>query len=351
MIILLAKLAFLLTGLYATGEPGPQILIVFLISVAISALLQYLKSSKATAVGLCFYAIICFILPLGIYFFPVLTIDLSLSQNHKKYYPLLLIPALAAWQGGFIIWYILITALALLIGYLLKQNSDLAVAYNALQDSHTEQSSLLRHKNNELTDSQEKVASLATLQERTRIARDIHDNIGHILIRGILLVGVLKTTNKEDKLTESITSIEGTLKEAMDSIRKAVHDWKDEAIDLHESVEKLRFTTTLDVDLQYDASDEMPTDIKLCFLMVIKEALTNSSKHSNATAMKITLQEHPSMYQLLIKDNGSGGNDGKLKSGMGLSNIEERVTALKGTSSFENQNGFRIFISIPKDTK
>jgi signal transduction histidine kinase len=96
-------------------------------------------------------------------------------------------------------------------------------------------------------------------------------------------------------------------------------------------------------------SDEIPADIKNCFLIVIKEALTNTAKHSDATSIRITLQEHPSLYQLLIKDNGNAKTSGKNSYGMGLSNIEERVLTLGGKCTFESQKGFRIFISIPKE--
>jgi len=346
MITLLTKLIFLLVGLYAAQESEPQVLIALLLAVTISALFQYFKSAKVTAIGIGLYSIMCFFLPEGIYFSPLLMIDLP----HQKYYPILLIPIFIAWQEGYLIWLMLITASAFISGYLLRQVGTLTIAYTTLQDSHTEQSLVLRYKNSELLESQTKVASLATLQERTRIARDIHDNIGHILVRGILLVGVLKATNKARELAESIATIESILKEAMDTIRKAVHDWKDEAIDLHESVKKLRTATTLDVDLQYDVSEQTPTDVKLCFLMVIKETLTNATKHSNATVIRITLQEHPSIYQLLIKDNGSSIKNRKISKGMGLSNIEERILALGGTCTFENQKGFKIFISIPKES-
>lgn len=348
MIILLVKLIFLLNGLYATHELESQFVITFLIAVTISALLQYLKSANATAVGLGLFAVVCFAEPMGIYFLPVIIIDLCLSAVNKKYYFLLLLPMFVALNEGYIAWLILNLVLAFLAGYMLRKNKYLLVAYNALQDSHTEQSLVLRQKNSELMETQGKIANYATMQERTRIARDIHDNIGHILIRGILMVGVLKTTNKAENLTQHITDIESVLKEAMDSIRKAVHDWKDESVDLFETIEKLSAATPLSIDLQYDVSENIPTEIKLCFLMVIKEAITNASKHSNATSMRITLQEHPSMYQLLIKDNGEGKIGGKTGHGMGLSNIEERVAALKGSCNFEKQNGFRIFISITK---
>ncbi|MCL2421538.1 MAG: histidine kinase [Defluviitaleaceae bacterium] len=345
MTTLLAKLLFLLIGLYTAREPEPQIIIALLLAVTISALFQYFKSAKATAIGIGLYSAVCFFLPVGIYFFPVLMIDLS----DRRHYPILLIPVFIAWQEGHLVWFTLTMVLAFISGHLLRQVSALTSAYTNLQDSHTEQSLILRHKNNALLETQNKIASLATLQERTRIARDIHDNIGHILVRGILLVGVLKTANKAQALAESIAAIDSTLKEAMDSIRKAVHDWKDEAVDLYESVGKLRDSTTLDIDLQYDVSEQTPADVKLCFLIVIKEALTNAAKHSNATVIRIALQEHPSLYQLLIKDNGSSDESHKVSKGMGLANIEERILALGGTCTFESQKGFRIFISIPKE--
>jgi len=345
MTILLTKLVFLLIGLYAAQESEAQIIVALLIAVTISALLQYLKSADATAIGTGLFAAVCFFLPSGLYFFPALIIDLS----HRKHYLILLIPTLIAWREAYLIWFALTMTLALICGHVLKQIKSLTTAYTALQDSHTEQSLVLRHRNNELLETQGKIASLAVLQERTRIARDIHDNIGHILVRGILLVGVLKSANKAQELTESITTIESVLKEAMDSIRNAVHNWKDEALDLHATVEKLRSSSALDVDLQYGMSEQIPADVKLCFLVVIKEALTNASKHSDATTIRITMQEHPSLFQLLIKDNGSdNGKAGRRVHGMGLSNIEERVLALGGTCTFDGQKGFRIFISIPK---
>ena len=376
MATLLAKLLFLLIGLYTAFMPvaawmtnisvgwyntEPQVIVALLLAVTISALLQYYASAKATAIGIGLFSAICFFLPAGIYFFPLLTIDLTLStvQAHEKHYQkrylILLMPVFVAWQqSGRLLWLILVMTLAFLSGYLLKQVKLLSNAYIALQDSHTEQSLTLHSKNRELLESQNEVAGMATLQERTRIARDIHDNVGHILVRGILLTGVLKTANKTPALAEPIETIESTLKEAMDTIRAAVHDWKDEAIDLRDSVEKLSASTTLDVDLHYDISEQMPTDIKLCFLMIIKEALTNVTKHSSATKVRINLQEHPSLYQLLIKDNGNAfarenisSESAVINYGMGLSNIKERISALGGTCSFERRNGFRIFVSIP----
>ena len=344
MINLLAKLIFLSMGLYTAQSFEPAVIVALLTVVTASALLQYFGSAAATAAVTGIYGTACFFIPVGIYFMPVLALDLT----SKKFYPMLIISILAAWQSGHFIYAFISTALALFVGYLLNQIKVMATAYTSLQDSHTEQSLTLRRKNKELLDTQDKTANLATLQERTRIAKDIHDNIGHVLVRGILLTGALKATNKSPEIEGQITTLETMLKEAMNTIRSAVHGWKDEAVNLYESVEKLRSSTNLEIDLHYDISDRITTDIKLGFLMIIKEALTNSAKHSDANTIRITLQEHPALYQLLIKDNGSGKGAGKISFGMGLSNIEERVLELGGTCSFEDKNGFKIFVSIPK---
>ena len=341
---LLAKLILLSVGIYAAGSYEPMVIAALLIAVTASALLQYFGSVRITAVAIGIYGAACFFIPAGIYFIPTLALDLTL----KKFFPILLIPILAAWQSSHFTYILIYTALALFIGYLLNQIKLMASAYTALQDSHTEQSLILRRKNKELLDTQDKTANLATLQERTRIAKDIHDNIGHVLVRAILITGVLKVASKSSEIEGTVTTLETTLKDAMNTIRSAVHGWKDEAVNLYESVEKLRSSTNLEIDLQYDISDQIPADIKLSFLMVIKEALTNSAKHSDANTIRVTLQEHPALYQLLIKDNGSSKINYKKSFGMGLSNIEERILGLGGTCSFENKNGFKIFISIPK---
>ena len=66
-------------------------------------------------------------------------------------------------------------------------------------------------------------------------------------------------------------------------------------------------------------SEIIPNKIKYCFAAIIKEALSNVIKHSNATAVKIVLREHPALYQLCIEDNGKGYSEKEADSkGIGL---------------------------------
>ena len=82
-------------------------------------------------------------------------------------------------------------------------------------------------------------------------------------------------------------------------------------------------------------------------IAILKEALANVIKHSNATEVKICLFEHPSLFQVIIQDNGRVFKTNP--NGIGLENIRQRVDALKGIVNFETTNGFKIFISFQKN--
>ncbi len=168
----------------------------------------------------------------------------------------------------------------------------------------------------------------ATLRERNRIAREIHDNVGHVLSRTILLTGAARAVNKDQNLDSLLESLDDSLNSAMDIIRD--------------------FEKT-NVEIEYDMSEIIPRDIKYCFISITKEALSNIAKYSGATQTKIIMREHPAMYQLCIEDNGRGCPDYTGNStGIGLKNMQERVEALGGTIRIDGKNGFHIFISIRK---
>lgn len=71
--------------------------------------------------------------------------------------------------------------------------------------------------------------------------------------------------------------------------------------------------------------------VKYCFISIVKEALANVSRHSNATEVKITVREHPVLFQLSMEDNGKEIEYNKQDTeGIGLTNMQERVNGLKG---------------------
>ena len=214
------------------------------------------------------------------------------------------------------------------------------------RDDSMEIQSLLQEKNRTLIQKQNAEIYAATLKERNRIAREIHDNVGHLLSRSILMTGALKATNIA--ASPSIQVLEDTLTSAMDSIRNSVHDLHDRSVDLHKTLQALiRDFYYCDISLDYSIPSDMPADIKYTYIAIIKEGLSNIIKHSNATKVMLIVQEHPSLYQLVLHDNGNTLPNHE-SSGIGLINIRERVDALDGNLQITSDFGFRIFITIPK---
>ena len=234
--------------------------------------------------------------------------------------------------------------------------------FHQIQDDSEEHALLLSEKNKALLEKQDYEIYAATLRERNRIAREIHDNVGHVLSRSILMTAACKTINKNDSLDPLLGNLEESLNGAMNSIRSSVHDLHDDAVDLEDAIKGLvKDFTFCPVNLTYDMSRQIPREVKYSLISITKEGLSNVMRHSNADSVNILLREHPALYQLCIEDNGTPGNgipdiqteadinkEKNTSGGMGLSNIRDRAKALGGTVQITQENGFRIFVTIPK---
>lgn len=268
-----------------------------------------------------------------------------------------------------------LAAAVLLYGRTRRLN-ELEQEYKRARDDSRELTLMLEKKNQDLLEKQDTEVYLATLKERNRIAREIHDNVGHMLSRSILMVGALKTVNQAENLKVPMDQLDQTLNEAMTNVRQSVHDLHDESVNLKEVMESLaeefRFCP---VQLTYDMGYDIPKEIKYSFIAITKEALNNVMRHSNANEGKILTREPPGLYQLIIEDNGtsderirpngdreeyaekeSAGKTGNTRktentecSGIGIKNMKKRVRMLGGTIQIQKENGFRIFITVPKN--
>lgn len=219
-----------------------------------------------------------------------------------------------------------------------------------MRDADMELNIALQEKNKSLREKQDYEVYLATLRERNRIAREIHDNMGHLLSRSILQVGALGTVYGEEPLHGRLTGINETLNQAMNSIRESVHDLHDDAVDLRQAVYDATqvMRDHYMVRIEHDMSKAVPLQVKYCFIATVKEAMSNVVKHSDGDQINIVLREHPGFYQLFIGDNGTR-KPHKISDGIGLSNMKERVEALNGTLHINEEKGFQIMISIRKE--
>lgn len=220
-----------------------------------------------------------------------------------------------------------------------------------LRDDSIEKNRVFEMKNKYLGENQEKEVYIATLRERNRIAREIHDNVGHILSRSILQLGAILAINKGTPTEKQLIPVKDTLDEAMNSIRESVHDLHKESFDIKQaSSELIKEIDNFDIHFECDITVDANKNVKYAFLTILKEALTNITRHCNGDKVWIYMRELEDYYQMVVEDNGSEVvNIGNLKAGIGLKNMEDRVKQLKGIITFSGTKGFRIFISIPKE--
>ncbi len=217
------------------------------------------------------------------------------------------------------------------------------------RDYSREYEMLLEEKNNALTKQQDDMVYTATLQERNRIAREIHDNVGHMLTRSILQLGAIKVVNQDKNLEGPLDDLAETLNLAMTNIRSSVHDLHDESINLESAIRDLtKDIEGFDVQIDYDMGDNIPRDLKYAFIAIIKEGINNTLKHSNGDSIKISVMEQPGFYQLIFSDNGSDV-DINYSSGIGLSNINDRVKQMRGNLRITTDNGFSIMVTVMKN--
>ena len=240
--------------------------------------------------------------------------------------------------------------ITVILYYCIRNLEDTVERLTNLRDETAERNLRLKEQNLRMAEMQDNEVHLATLKERNRIARDIHDNVGHMLTRALLQAAALNVINHDETMKEPLRGLKDTLDSAMTSMRESVHTLHDESIDLKRVVEESiaavdqRFTVQLD----YDLGLHVPANIRLCLAGIIKEGLNNAVKHSSGNRILIVLREHPAFYQLALEDNG---NCKEIKeTGIGLKNMRERVQSVGGRIRFTpSAEGFRIFLSIPKE--
>ena len=376
-----------LPGFLMAGSVAVPVL-ALLVAISLSAAAQLLTGSVIAWVLLFCGSAACGPLPILLCALPLFLYD---ALYERKWWLVIPAVAVAANIGDLTVPQILcvLTGLAAtLIWYLRVTGLSQSVnRLTTLHDDITEKNLRLAAQNRRLFEAQDNEVHVATLTERNRIAREIHDNVGHMLTRSILQTGALQIINKDEALREPLAELKNTLDGAMTSIRASVHDLHDDSIDLRRVIGEMLASVDVsaapsatddgssgsgprfETRFEYDAGEHIPGEIKLCIAGIVKEGISNAVKHSNGDRIEIIFREHPAFYQLLLSDNGDAaarsqsarttGDGGRNTNetnprdsrGIGLRNMEDRANSVGGRINFtQSEQGFRIFLTVPKAT-
>ena len=225
----------------------------------------------------------------------------------------------------------------------------------SLRDDSKENTILLENKNRLLMENQNNNIHIAVLGERNRIAREIHDNVGHLLSRSILQIGAIISVTTDETSKKLIEPLHDTLVEAMNSIRESVHDLHKESFDVNAAAKKiLEELKGFDYEFKCDISRDADANVKYAFLTILKETINNIMKYCDGDFVNIMMVELEEYYQMVVEDNGVAVRTKRIEAflfneGIGLSNIKQRIESMGGFVTFSRERGFRVFISIPKN--
>jgi signal transduction histidine kinase len=232
-----------------------------------------------------------------------------------------------------------------LSSYLNRRRAELA-----LREAHTRMQALSQ----QLMEVQE--------SERRRLALDLHDEIGQALT-------VVKMNLQTMQRCSDTSDITRLLKDSSTVIDQTLHHVRDLSLELRPSllddlglVPAVRWYLSRQaeragwsVDVQVDESLSPPQNVAIACFRVIQEAVTNVIRHSNATRVTVSLQQHEGDLLLLIRDNGRGFEAQKAFAeavrgqSMGLLGMQERIRFLNGSISIESNpgHGAEVRVRVP----
>ena len=194
--------------------------------------------------------------------------------------------------------------------------------------------------------SQDEIERLAKLAERERIARDLHDLLGHTLTVITRKAELARRLSEKDpeRAAQEIAEVEDVARTALKEVRAAVTgirqtDFSTELAQARVALQSalIHFESQID-DFEIDQASEQ------VLALALREATTNVLRHSEANTCRVRLESLDDHVRLIVHDNGKGG---EAKGGLGLAGMRERVTILGGSFAVEGVGGTTIAISLP----
>ena len=208
--------------------------------------------------------------------------------------------------------------------------------------------------------SKQKIISQAIIDtqenERTEIGKELHDNVNQILSTIKLYLEMSQTNPdlKDALIDKSLSNINAVIEEIR-NISKALTSYSISDMgliasiqDLAEAINLLK-TIKIDVDAEDFNEERLGDNQKIMFFRIVQEALNNIIKHSFATSVDIRISEENEKILLTIKDNGKGFDVNRTKKGIGVFNIQNRVSMFNGSLLLNSApgRGCELKVEIP----
>ena len=221
----------------------------------------------------------------------------------------------------------------------------------------------LHEANQRLRKNAVELERLTETRERNRLAREIHDTLGHTLtgiVMGTEAVSAIFDAAPEEA-KRRIEVVHKTAKEGLEDVRRSIKALRPDALEkrsletaLEELMSNFRLTASVEIDYRQCAGSlDFASDEEDTLYRILQEGMTNAVRHGHATKIEIQLTRNENVLTARILDNGLGC--GELEEGFGLRHMEERLGLLGGSLAYGNRSddsdderrGFYLMASLP----
>ena len=201
--------------------------------------------------------------------------------------------------------------------------------------------------NRRLRKANDEIEHLAKMAERERIARDLHDVLGHTLSVITLkseLAGKLIDRDPQ-RAAKEIGEVEQISRQALSDVRDAIRGYRSQGL-VAELAQAKTTLETAGLTVQYDAATtvKIPAVQESVLSLAVREAVTNVVRHAQAHTCRLRLEQENGSCRLQIQDDGVGTSNGE---GNGLRGMRERVEMLGGTLQRSTESGTTLTITLP----
>jgi len=211
--------------------------------------------------------------------------------------------------------------------------------------------------NHQLAEYAAQAEELAATQERNRLARQIHDNLGHYLTIVNVQIEAAKVTCESDspRALDALDKAQNLVRKGLSSVRESVSALRVSPVEnrpledaLAELIEESRVSGIATEFKMIGGARSVEPKSALALYRVVQEGLTNIRKHANASQVGVELDfSQADTIRLRLRDDGAGSSD--TSGGFGLIGLRERVQFLDGEFKIETQpgQGFQIEVTLP----
>lgn len=213
----------------------------------------------------------------------------------------------------------------------------------------------LNEANIKLQNYSKTVENMSKTQERNRLAKEIHDTIGHTLTNIIsgLDASLIIIDESINETKEHLILIREIASHCIIDIRRSVKALRPDAFEqattkvaIDNMLNKISTNTTTQIininkleDKSYDNDEED------AIYRTVQESITNAIRHGRSSVIKVSLKEENNTVHILVQDNGSGCKN--IKEGFGLIHMKERISMLNGQIEYSGNDGFIVNAYIP----